>query len=193
MATGCPRVELGSCLGPCLPDVSPKAYARQAALLGRFLDGADLSLLAELERRMHEAAAAQQFERAGLIRDQHTTLSGLAERLTRLRASQRTLSFVYPVRDGDGRTWWYLVHGARVLACVFEPTSSAEREIVTRLLRAVFAEPIHEGLLEAYEPIDGMMIVVSWFRKHARERRRALESEAAIAACKESGRRRPRA
>ena len=181
MAAGCPRVELGTCLGPCLPEASPKKYARQAALLGRFLDGTDLSLLADLELRMREAAEAQQFERAGLIRDQHMTLSALAERLTRLRTAQRTLSFVLPVRDGTDRTWWYLVHGARVLGCVFEPTTPAERESVQNRLRIVFAEPIHEGLLDAYEPIDAMMIVASWFRKHPHDRRRAIEPAAALA------------
>ena len=193
MATGCPRVELGSCLGPCLPDASPKTYAKHAGRLGRFLDGTDLSLLADLESRMHDAAQAMQFERAGLIRDQHVSLTALAERLTRLRAAQRSLSFVYPVLDGDGRTWWYLVHGARVLACVYEPTTPAEREIVMRRLKAVFAEPIHEGLLDAYEPIDGMMIVASWFRKQPREHRRSIEPGAALAACKEPVRRRRRA
>jgi excinuclease ABC subunit C len=193
MATGCPRVELGSCLGPCLPDASPKTYATHAGRLGRFLDGTDLSLLADLESRMHDAAQAMQFERAGLIRDQHVSLTSLADRLTRLRSAQRSLSFVYPVLDGAGRTWWYLVHGARVLGCVHEPTTPAEREIVTRRLRAVFAEPIHEGLLEAYEPIDGMMIVVSWFRKHPREHRRAIESAAALSVTKTPVRRRRRA
>src|SRR5262249_24925037 len=108
MVAGCPRIELGTCLGPCLPDASPKEYARHAARLGRFPDGRDLSLLADLEVRMKEAAESKLFERAANLRDQHVALTMLAERLSRLRTAQRTLSFVYPVRDGGGRTWWYL-------------------------------------------------------------------------------------
>ena len=133
---------------------------------------------------MTEAAESQLFERAAKLRDQHVALTLLAERLARLRTSQRTLSFVYPVRDADGRTWWYLVHGARVLGCVFEPDSAEERTIVGRRLKATFAEPIHEGLLDAYEPIDGMMIVASWFRKFPRERRRAIEARTALSSPK---------
>jgi excinuclease ABC subunit C len=187
IATGCLRLELGTCLGPCLPDTSARDYRRQTAAVQRFLEGSDTNLVPDLDRQMVEAAQSQNYERAARLRDQHDSLIWLLERLTRVRQARKTLSLIYPLVDTDGRTWWYLVHGARVLGCVFAPTTATAGEIVTTRLRTIYALPVHESLLDAYEPVDGMMLILSWFRKFPKERRRAISVEHAQAQAADAG------
>lgn len=169
----CLRLELGTCAGPCTPEASAGAYRQQVQAARRFLAGSE-ELLLELTTDMHQAAADQLYERAARLRDQYDHLRWLLERLNLVRQAQKTLSFVYPLRIDDGSTWWYLLHGARVLGCVAAPQERPTAELVKERLATVYVASAGEPHLDAYEPIDGMMLVLSWFRKYPREKRKAI-------------------
>jgi excinuclease ABC subunit C len=176
LAPGCLRHEIGHCLAPCAALCTQAEYVSQVDRALAFLAGDDPSPLALLEKSMTEAAQAQQFERAAVLRDRLQTLGWLDRHLARLR--QAVLhSCVYPVRGTDGGEQWYLIERGRVRAVC---TRSAE---ALPVLQAVFRrpEPADEPL--SLEEIDGALLVDGWFRRHPEERARALTPREALAAC----------
>jgi excinuclease ABC subunit C len=177
---GCLRLELGTCLGPCTCEVTRTKYHQQTRAVRAFLDGRDRGQLTVLEEQMHAAAQAQRFEAAAHLRDKWTALAWLVERLDRVKHAQKELSFVYPVPAGQGHTLWYLLHGARVLGCVAAPHDAATAEAANAELGRIYGPKNAGPLLDAYEPIDGMVLVLGWFRKFPTHRRRSHAPAAAL-------------
>ena len=50
-------------------------------------------------------------------------------------------------------------------------------------IRAVFGRH-SPALLDSYEHVDGMVIVMAWFRKYPKELKKTLTPEEALAACR---------
>ncbi len=183
--SGCLRLELGTCSGPCTAEVSRSQYHQRARDVRAFLDGRDRSFLPALEAKMQSAALAERYETAALLRDKWATLTWLVERLDGLKTAQKNLSFVYPMSTVDGRTIWYLLHGARVLGCVAAPRDRVTAKRALERLRRVYGTNNAEPILDAYEPIDGMVLILGWFRKYPRQKRHALAPAEAVAAARE--------
>jgi excinuclease ABC subunit C len=179
-APGCLRMEIGTCLGPCTGTCTRRDYQAQVQAVRRFLSGKDLTPLDELEGAMQAAAAAQQFERAAVLRDRWQPLRWLADALERLRCAREQMSFVYPVTGYDGSTWWYLIHGARTIAAMPRPHDAVTRQQAAQAVRQVYSHG-QAALLEPYEYADGMMVVMGWFRKYPQEKERVLTPEQALA------------
>ena len=175
---GCLRMDIGTCLGPCTGTCARGDYQRQARLARDFLTGIDLSPLQKMQQEMQAAALAEQFERAAALRDRWTLLQWLADRLERIRQAQREMSFIYPVAGCDGQTMWYLIHGARTVAAFEAPTDRASRKAAAEKIAALYRN--RAGLLDSYEHADSMMVVMQWFRKHAKERDRCLMPDKAL-------------
>lgn len=66
----CLQYQIRRCTAPCVGLVSEEAYREQVKLAMDFLEGRDVQVSAELERRMASAAEALDFEKAAEIRDQ---------------------------------------------------------------------------------------------------------------------------
>ncbi len=177
---GCLRLELGTCSGPCTAEVARTQYHQRVRDVRAFLDGRDRTHLQSLETKMQAAAGAERYEAAAQLRDKCTALTWLVERLDGLKTAQKALSFVYPMTSTDGRSVWYLLHGARVLACVAAPRDPATAEIALDVLHRVYGPQNAEPILDAYEPIDGMVLILSWFRKYPRQKRHALTPAVAM-------------
>jgi excinuclease ABC subunit C len=177
---GCLRLELGACLGPCTTEVTRTKYHQRAREVRAFLDGRDREYLKSLEAQMHAAAQAQRFEAAAHLRDKWSDLAWLVNRLDSLKSAQKNLSFVYPVPAGHGQTMWYLLHGARVLGCVNAPCDAASAQFALERLGGIYGPNNAEPILDAYEPIDGMVLVLSWFRKYPRQQHRGHAPAAAM-------------
>ena len=75
--------QMGRCLSPCLRDLDPNAYRGRLDQALALVGGGDAGrpLLAHVERQMHEAAAAQAYERATWLRRRGVRLRELLERL----------------------------------------------------------------------------------------------------------------
>jgi len=181
-APGCMRAELQTCLAPCTGSCQQTDYAVQAKAALAFLSGVT-NPVADLERRMKAAAAAQQFERAAALRDQWADLTWFAEQLARLRHAQAAMSFVYPIVGWNGVAHWYLIHGARVLAALAAPQNVETARQASEMLDAVYAGKRLDKLLAPYEHHDGRLIVMQWFRQFPRERRKTLTPDQARARC----------
>ncbi len=75
----CLQFQIKRCPAPCVYEVDREAYAAQVRAVELFLDGRHDELTAELERRMHEAAAAFEYELAGRFRDQLRAVASARE------------------------------------------------------------------------------------------------------------------
>ncbi len=76
----CIEYEMGRCPGPCCDKVTPEAYAELLQGTELFLRGRSGELVAALERRMQEAAAAERFEDAARLRDRIQAVEHTVER-----------------------------------------------------------------------------------------------------------------
>lgn len=78
----CLNHSLGRCLGACAGKVSQEEYARVVEELVLFLQGKNDILERELRKRMEDAAAGLEFERAAFYRDRIRTLRSMLEKQT---------------------------------------------------------------------------------------------------------------
>lgn len=70
----CLQHQIGRCSAPCVGLVTPEAYAQDMEAAVKVLEGRSEEVDAQLRRRMEEAAARLEFERAAQLRDQIATL-----------------------------------------------------------------------------------------------------------------------
>jgi excinuclease ABC subunit C len=66
----CLQYQIKRCDAPCVFPVPAEEYGKQVQDVALFLEGKDNELLGRLRGRMKEAAAAQEYEVAGAVRDQ---------------------------------------------------------------------------------------------------------------------------
>lgn len=180
-AAGCLRYEIGTCLGPCIAAVSQASYAARVRQVAAFLNGGDLTILKTLNQAMADAAAEQAFERAKAQRDKLEVILWLHEQMETLRQARTSPAVVYPITGFDGHTLWYLIHGGRVIVATPAPRNSAEWADKKALMQRVFQPG--EGELKVSAPVEGVLLVASWFRRFPQERQRAMTPERALAAC----------
>jgi excinuclease ABC subunit C len=76
----CLYYHLDQCLAPCAGKTTPEAYRDAVEDARLFLEGRDRDLERSLERRMGDASAAQEYERAARYRDTLRTVRALAVR-----------------------------------------------------------------------------------------------------------------
>lgn len=65
----CLRYHMSQCLGPCIGEADPAAYAERVQHVRTFLEGRVDEVLARLDVEMREAATRLEFERAATARD----------------------------------------------------------------------------------------------------------------------------
>jgi len=97
----CLYYHLGQCVAPCEYKVEPSAYEEMISEITKFLNGGEDVVKAELERKMHAAAEALEFERAKEFRDQLVAIDAVMEKqkITMSDAMDRDI-FGYAVDKG---------------------------------------------------------------------------------------------
>lgn len=181
-SAGCLRYEIATCLAPCAGTCSSRDYDSKVRSARRFLEGNDASPLKNLEEEMTAAAQAQEFERAANLRDRLQLLRWLWDRLERIRRAKEEDHFIYPVTGSDGAVIWYLIHGGRTIAATPQPVDAETAGAAARLIESVYQKN-HARSLEAYEHVDGFMIVSLWFKRFPGERERTITPEMALVMC----------
>jgi len=77
----CLQYYIRRCLGPCVQGLTtPEAYLEAVRDVRLFLEGRQTDLVKSLRKRMEEAAAAEEFERAAKYRDLISTVEQLQEK-----------------------------------------------------------------------------------------------------------------
>jgi excinuclease ABC subunit C len=110
----CLQYQIGRCSAPCVGLIDRETYARDVEGAIGVLEGRNLEVVAELQRRMQAAAASLQFEHAARLRDQLRELQEI--RAQQIAHAQRPTDTdvvaiagepgqyaicVLPVRDGQ--------------------------------------------------------------------------------------------
>jgi len=110
----CLQYQIGRCSAPCVGLIDRETYARDVEGAIGVLEGRNLEVVAELQRRMQAAAASLQFEHAARLRDQLRELQEI--RAQQIANAQRPTDTdvvaiagepgqyaicVLPVRDGQ--------------------------------------------------------------------------------------------
>ena len=176
---GCLRAEIGTCLAPCTGRCAKRTYMATVRAARGFMAGENLAPLQTIENAMNAAAQTQQFERAAALRDKLASLTWLTDRLERLRQARTRMSFVYPVAGNDGVTLWYVIHSARVVRILAAPRDAAGATLASQALREIYQKHC-AALLASHEHVDGMALVMAWFRKHPKELKKTLTVEEAV-------------
>jgi excinuclease ABC subunit C len=175
----CVRRDLGNCLAPCASGCSTTEYANRLRAVKRFLRGADLSALRQLEEAMRAAASAQRYEEAAVYRDTWEALGNLQQQLDRFREAQRQYCFLYPLQRGQGQSLWYVIHRGQVHAAIAEPRARETAEQCLALIERVYARSTSSVIQAMREDVEMTLLVAVWFRNHPDELQRTLSPEAA--------------
>ena len=156
--------QMGRCVSPCLGDLDPNAYRRQLDLaLSHFeRPGAGEALIAEIERRLREAAAERRYERAAALLRRRDRLAWLLERLEGVlratHAAPRLVLARHPVKDRHDAFW--VVRG-RLVDWGPLPGHS---ELLERTAAAL-GRPAGRSVVPKDE-VDEIRIVASWVADH---------------------------
>ena len=75
----CLDYHINRCLGPCIGAVAPDEYRQTIDQVVLFLEGKEDVVIRDIKRRMWDAAATQQYERAAFYRDQLNAIEKVKE------------------------------------------------------------------------------------------------------------------
>jgi DNA polymerase-3 subunit epsilon len=157
--------QMDRCCSPCLGDLDPNAYRRQldAALAHFDAPNGGARLLAELDRRMHEAASEQRYERAASLLRRRERLAWLLDKLEGVlratHAAPRLVIASHPTKDRFDAFW--LVRG-RVADWGPLPgrTELAERTATVLQRRSTGPSTLPP------DEVDEVRIVAGWLAEH---------------------------
>jgi excinuclease ABC subunit C len=170
----CLRAETGSCLGPCCGGCSSRDYRRQAEVARRFLEGKTKEPLRLLREEMDRAAAALEYEYAGMVRDRLTRLESLQREMVGFRGRVEGLSFVYKIPGFKGDDRFYVIRKGLVEEEIPRLRGRRNRERARRKVEEVYSRPpVQIGSL-TQESASEILLVARWFRLREEELKRTL-------------------
>lgn len=175
---GCIRLEIESCLGPCISACSKDDYRAAVENAREFLLGLSSTPIDILEDQMSKAAQRHHFERAAVLREDIKAVKWLSRRATELKKARDRYTFVYQVKGTDCGTRpgqssdkfdiWYLIRRGTLEGAVAAPsTESEKRALRRRLSRWLRAELACAGDI-APRP-ETLALISSWFRNNRSE------------------------
>jgi excinuclease ABC subunit C len=166
----CLYYDIKLCLGPCIGAATQEEYRAMIQGLARFLEGRSEEVLADLEKRMHTASEALDFERAATLRDQLQSARHIVERqkvFSSITTDQDVVAFAR--EEGDACVQVFFIRGGKLLGreyFVLEGTQDEdEREVMAAFLKQFYEEAAYvpsEVLLPAR--LEEALIIEQWLR-----------------------------
>jgi excinuclease ABC subunit C len=95
----CLYAHIEKCAAPCVGEIAKDAYDQLVADLLAFLDGEHAPVLDRLEKQMHEASEALEFERAARLRDQLLSVRKAVERQQMVASREEDLDVIGLAED----------------------------------------------------------------------------------------------
>lgn len=166
----CLYYDMKRCLGPCIGAVSQEEYRSMIAGLIRFLEGRSEEVIADLERRMREAAEDLDFERAALLRDQLRAVRQVVERQKIVAAAGRDQDVIAFARDdGNACVQVFFIRGGRLLGREYFLLEGAEAEedraVMAAFLKQFYRDsPYVPPEVVIPEVVDEAMVIEEWLR-----------------------------
>ncbi len=167
---GCIRLEIGSCLGPCISACSRSEYDRHVQRAMTFLSGQDDSIVDDLETSMYQLALSRQFEQAARVREDMRSVKWLSNRAADVANARQRYTFIYPVEDVSRpeRSVWYLIRRGVVEGAIAAPKTQAQFQETRELLQQWWTNPDLVGSQFMPRP-ETLALVASWFRNQRGE------------------------
>jgi excinuclease ABC subunit C len=166
----CLYYDIKLCLGPCIGAVTQEEYRAMIQGLARFLEGRGEEVLADLEKRMHTASEALDFERAATLRDQLQSARHIVERqkvFSSITTDQDVVAFAR--EEGDACVQIFFIRGGKLLGreyFVLEGTQDEdERAVMAAFLKQFYEEAAYvpsEVLLPAR--LEEALIIEQWLK-----------------------------
>jgi excinuclease ABC subunit C len=149
----CLYAHIEKCAAPCVGDVTPEEYAGLVQELLDFLDGETSPILDRLDKRMHEASDALEFERAARLRDQIVSVRKAIERQQMVDAKEEDYDAIGIVDDPiEASVQVFLVRKGRVVGrkgLVVDKVEDVTRpELVGRLLELLYGDAGSSAAIE---------------------------------------------
>lgn len=168
---GCIRLELGTCLGPCIANCSRQQYDAQVDKARQFLAGHDSTALDALQASMQVAAQQQQYEQAASIHQDLRAVTWLCNRAEDVATARQRFTFIYRVPDASSRSngsIWYLIRRGVIEGAVAAPRNAAQAAAISPVLAQWWLQPNLVGSPFVSRP-ETLALVASWFRTQRAE------------------------
>jgi excinuclease ABC subunit C len=159
----CLEFQLQQCLGPCAGQVSAAEYGQAVAEALLFLKGKGRNLLRRLKVQMEQAAAAEDFERAAILRDHIRAINETLKRQDMARPSFRDQDVLGLAQDaGRALIMVLLVRGGLVTGSreYYFPELPPEEDLLGAFVKQYYAEgrPLPDELLLPQEVPDRQLL-----------------------------------
>ncbi len=156
----CLYAHIEKCAAPCVGAISPEEYAKLVDELLAFLDGDSMAVLDRLDKAMHEAADALEFERAARVRDQLVSVRKVVERQQMVAPREEDFDVISLAEDPlEAAAQVFLVRRGRVVGrkgLVVDKVEDLDTPaLVTRLLEQLYADALPEDVpREVLVPVE---------------------------------------
>lgn len=167
----CLNYHIHQCLGPCRGDVHKEAYRIHVDNILRFLSGHTEELVTDLERQMHEAAAAYDFERAAELRDSIQALGSLRERQKMVSSSEGDQDVIH-YAQGDTQTCMmiFFIRGGHLIGreqYLLEDTADVPPgELIGTFIQQFYSGTAFiPGEILIPDPIEDQDVLEAWLRE----------------------------
>jgi excinuclease ABC subunit C len=141
----CLYAHIEKCAAPCVDAITHEEYDGLVAELVAFLDGDTAPVLDRLDKAMHEASDALEFERAARVRDQITSVTKAIERQQMVAAKEEDFDVIALAEDQlEAAAQVFLVRRGRVVGrkgLVVDKVEDLDTPaLVFRLLEQLYAD-----------------------------------------------------
>ena len=123
--------QIGRCSAPCVGLIDATSYARDIGNASLFLAGKETEVLNQLNKKMEDAASAQEFETAARFRDQIRSLQGVLSKQFVESSSERNVDVI--TAEQIAGTWCVnlvMIRGGRHLGDKsFFPTNAVDADL----------------------------------------------------------------
>jgi excinuclease ABC subunit C len=156
----CLYAHIEKCVAPCVAAVDHEEYGRLVEDLLSFLDGDTAPVLDRLDKQMHEASEALEFERAARVRDQLFSVRKVIERQQMVGPKEEDLDVIGFVEDPlEASVQVFYVRKGRVTGRKGVMVDKVEDvdppELVARILERLYGDALPEDVpREVLVPVE---------------------------------------
>jgi len=166
----CLEYHMGRCLGPCVGAASQPEYAEVIKEVILFLEGKQEKIVRELGKKMAKAAAALDFEKAALFRDQIQAINEVVEGqriAATVRGEQDVVAFAQE-RD-QAYVQVFFIRNNKLTgreSFVLQGTQQEEpHQVVTSFIKQFYSSsPYIPPLLLLQYPVEDMAVLKDWLQ-----------------------------
>lgn len=163
----CLNYSLGLCLGMCLGGKKADLYHSAVSRIIALLNGTDLGILHELEKKMSDASNDYDFETAAKYRDYLSAINYLLNNEKVIHFTEENNNFAVIERLGDSKVKLFLIKGNMVLFSkkyeLVDITSEQLSEIIKdKILSAFNTAALNSPLEVTCEDLDQAQINYSY-------------------------------